>query len=471
MKQLLFTLVILTLVITVLTSGIYADLYHRAPDVLPGTLQEMRTASYWIKQMENPDEVILSLDEIKRRNEAYQKKMRSPDPFKGVSEARMPCPYFYPGLVLYVPDLHSMNPEVVADTVKTRIQLQIDYLKSREWGNIFAVKYSDREIDTFIEELALDQVKDRIFIQGGITVRTSRLRNVASFATLEVGTGDSGSHRWDRWSIGLLKIGRPVTVLHTSRTGENMLVLSDLGYGWIRSENIAFGDRDKIDEFANAEDFVMCTGDRVQFYSDKNCRYSSGWFMMSDRLPIASKSNPRLVKVPVRKINGEFTTEVAWLTEDADVHVGYLSYTRRNIVVTAFRLLDNPYDFTGAWFGRQHETTYRDVFCCFGFNLPYRDALFTFYGDDETVLLPEEEKEVKYKAILKHEPFVTLQSCGRHAQLLLGVYNGEPIVFDQHGYGYEDENGTWLEVMRCSIGTLMLPKYFLDMNVTFLELK
>ncbi|MBT4484467.1 MAG: hypothetical protein HOC71_12415, partial [Candidatus Latescibacteria bacterium] len=72
---------------------------------------------------------------------------------------------------------------------------------------------------------------------------------------------------------------------------------------------------------------------------------------------------------------------------------------------------------------------------------------------------------------LEHEPFITLQSCGGHAQLLLGDYNGTPIVFDQHGYGYEDENGTNVEVRRCTVGDIRLPSYFLTRPVTFLELK
>jgi hypothetical protein len=46
-----------------------------------------------------------------------------------------------------------------------------------------------------------------------------------------------------------------------------------------------------------------------------------------------------------------------------------------------------------------------------------------------------------------------------------------PIVFDQHGYGYKDENGQELEIRRCCIGDMRQPAYFLTRNVTFLELK
>ncbi|MFC1693705.1 SH3 domain-containing protein [Candidatus Latescibacterota bacterium] len=460
------------LVMMVLVSSAWAEFYNRAPDVLPGTLPEMRNPSYWINRAKNSDEVVMSVDEIHRMNEAYRKWVQSPDPFKGVSEERMPeLTYWWPGIVMMVPDLHKLDSRAVADTLRKRIGDEIEYLRSREFGNPLAVRYSDREIDGFEKEMALDRVKDTLSIRDGIAVRTTRLRNVPSFYPIEPGLWENAKTRWELWTVAVLKTGKPVTVLHRSRTGEHVFVLCEVGYGWVSAEDIAFGRAEQIENFVNPEHFVVCTGDRVPFYSDKSCMYASGFFRMGDRLPIDSQREPRKVNVPVRKVTGEFTTETAWLTENADVHVGWLPYTRRNIILTAFKLLDNTYDWTGAWFGRQHETTYRDIFACFGFDLPYHGALFSFYGDDDTVIDPSVGKEEQYRIILQHEPFLTLQGVGTHFQLLIGEYNGEPIVFDQHGYGYSDEDGTELEVRRCCVGDLRMPSYFLKRKIVFLELK
>lgn len=446
------------------------EFFKRAPDVLPGTLPEMRTTAYWTARMEKPDEVILSLDKIQALNRRYMDRMRDPAFFSKVAEDRMPPDYFYPGVALYPADLHRLSSAQLADTVKTHIRYEIDYLWSRNFGNVVGVEYLKRELEAVIAEMGLDNVGNAVEPRDGITVRTSRLRNVPALLPLMVGTNDLGSHRWDRWGIALLKIGSPVTVLHRSASGEFCLVQCAIGYGWLRSDDIAFGDPKEIQAYANPKDFVISTEDRTMFFSTEKCEFAAGFFMMGNRMPLADKNNPRLIVVPVRKTNGQFATETAWLEKDADVHVGYLPYTRRNIVETAFKLLDDPYDWTGAWYGRNHETAYTDVFACFGFELPHRDPLFTFFGDDETVVLPDAGKKEQFRIMLSHEPFVTLQSCGRHAQLFLGEYNGEPIVFDMHGYGY-DENGTRYEVMRCNIGTLMLPEYFLQRNITFLELK
>jgi len=446
------------------------QLFERAPDVLPGTTAEMHDTAFWIARMERPDEVILTLTEIQRRNRAYRERISAPDFFATVPENRRPLPYFYPGAVNYPPDLSTVSCAALADTVVKRIRNEIEYIRYREWGNTFGVKYSRAEIDGIIDEMALGSVIGEIVPRRGLLVRTSRLRNVPALYPRFVACSTSGSHNWDMWSMGVLTIGRPVTILYPSRSGGFLFVLSDIGYGWVASENVAFCSERGIKEFAEPTKFLVCTGDRVLFYDDRDCEISSGYFMMGDRLP-AVGTDGRRVKVPVRKSDGTLGTATAWLRADADVHAGWLPYTRRNIVETAFKLLGNPYDWTGALLGRQHETTYRDIFACFGIVLPLTDPMFTFYGDDDTVLMPTLGRTEQYRVISSHEPFVTLQSCGRHGQIYLGTVNGEPIVFDQHGYGYEDENGVRLEVMRCNIGNMMMPQYFLERPVTFLHLK
>src|ERR1700743_3676199 len=42
--------------------------FLRAPDVLPGTLPEMRTVAYWVAQMQSPDQAILSPARIQQMN-------------------------------------------------------------------------------------------------------------------------------------------------------------------------------------------------------------------------------------------------------------------------------------------------------------------------------------------------------------------------------------------------------------------
>ncbi len=473
MKKTIVTAVFALMLCAVTVVTVQAELYPRAPDVLRGTTPEMRDPQFWIRQMDNPDEVVMSQAQIEAMNKRFWDWINSDDPFAGVPEVRMPkLSNWWPGYLVSTPDLKKLGGKAAADTVRSRIGIAIHHMRKQEYGAINAVEYAPWQLDEFEAEMALDDLGSSVTINDAIVVRTARFRNVPTETPDQMGLRENAKTRWDLWNVGIAKIGMPVQVLHRSKSGEYVYVYSEIGYAWIRTVDIAFSYQAKIDEFTNPDRFVVCTGDRVPFYSDESCTYSAGWFRMGDHLPLADKNSDRKVLVPVRKTNGDFMTETAWLAKDADVSVGYLPYTRKNVVLTAFKLLDNNYDWTGAWFGRQHETTYRDIFSVFGFKLPYWGALFTFFNKNcEDVLLSDVGTEAQYKRILENEPFVTLQSCGGHAQLLLGQKDGVPIVFDQHGYGYEDEDGTFLEVRRCCIGDQRLPSYFLKNKVTFLILK
>jgi len=479
-----------------LSAVVHADLYNRAPDVLPGTIPEMRDPEFWIARMGKPDEVVLSPEVIQQMNENYKRKVSSPDPFRGVSKERMPkLAHWWPGFEMVIPDLSTFTPKEVADTVRVKIQREIDFLRGRPYGNALAVEYADWEIDKFVGEMALDLVGNSIEIKHGIAVTTARLRNIPSFFPMQVGLWENGKTRWDLFSISILKIAKPVTILHSSRSGEYLFVLCGEGYGWVRSVDIAMGTRERVDQFANPENFVVCTDNRVMFYSDESCEYASGYFRMGDRLPLTEDNNTRKISVPVRTSYGALIAGRVWLAEDADVSVGWLPYTRRNIVTTAFKLLDEPFDWTGAWFGRNAEAPYRDIFACFGFELPFHGNLFTHFGNTERVAFPPTGKgadtikksagntiKVDYEAvkdmynkILENEPFLTIQTIGGsgHSQLLLGEYEGEPYVFDCHGYGYTGEDGTEYEIRRCVIENMGMgvPVYALPYPIVFCELK
>lgn len=464
------------------------EFYNRAPDVLPGLSAEMYTAEFWIAKMKEPDAVILVPSQIMEKNESYKKRMEAPDPFAGAEADRKPNPEDlnrWPGRYVSLPKLGTMTPKQIADLVRTEIGKDVDFMRGKysqsmlglkigfkEFGNALGLKYTDWELDRLEKEMARDLITDSPVIREGITVCDARLRIVPSMTPEQVGLMENGKARWDVWNVNLVRIGRPVTVLHHTRSGGYVYVLSDEGFGWIRSEEVAFAPKQEIAKYAGAADFVVATGDRVPFYSDESCAFASGWMRMGDRLPLASKGDPRVILAPVRKTNGAFATEKAWLAKEAEASVGWLPYTRRNVVVTAFRMMWNPYDWSMAWYGRNHETTQRDLFACFGFDLPFNAELFTFYSEvNPQVIRPAEGREAQLKAIMANEPFITIQTCGGgHSQLYLGEHNGEPLVLDTHGYGY-DKDGIRYEIRRLTVGDMSQPEYFLKTNFTFCVLK
>lgn len=446
------------------------DLYLRAPEVVPGTLAEMRDPAYWLTKMESPDKVVLTLEEIRERNKEYHQRMADPSGLdKNMSERFHKEIESRPGLLTSLPDFGLMSRPEISALTQVQIDKGLQYMRSRSFGNILGIEYSSQELDDMENEMSY--MIDRTQSQSGITVMEAQLRIVPSIKPEYIGLSSTGKARWDLWNLDILPIATPVEVLHTSKSGSFLFVLSGRGYGWIPSENIAFGSKSEIKKFVNSENFIVCTGDKVPFYTDSTSTYGSGWFRMGDLLPRANISNSRLVNIPTRQGDGSFQVQEVWLAKDADVSQGYMDYSRKNVVVQAFKLIDNIYDWTGGWYGRNHATVLRDIFNTFGFELPGNGILLSYYPPQSETILPEVGKEAQFNAITSHLPFLTLQVSGSgHSQLYLGDYNEMPIVFDTHGYNYTDDAGNELEIKRFVVGTVLFPDYMLNQPITFIKL-
>jgi hypothetical protein len=447
------------------------SLYLRSPDVLPGVLPEMRNTAYWINRMKQPDERVMTLAEIERMNARFRDKMSHLDALDSTTAQRIRRETSsWPGLVATMPDLNASTPAELSAMVGQEVDKEIQYLRRRPFGDRLGIAYSPGELDATEAELArnaIDPAKERA---TGVLVETARLRIIPAIRPEYMGLTQSGKSRWDMWNLDILPIGSAVQVLHRSRSGGFLFVLSARGFGWVESENVALGSKATISKFTDATPFMIATGDRVPFYSSSDRKYVSGWLRMGDRLPRGDSD--RRISVPVRRTNGELAVEQAWLAPDADVHAGYLPYTRKNVVVQAFKMLDNIYDWTGAWFGRNDTTVMRDIFGTFGFDLPSNGVLLSLFGDKIETLAAGLDRKEKVARFAAHEPFVTIDNSNSgHSQLYVGEQDGQVFVFDTNGYGYPNEKGETLEIRRWEVGTIDLPNYMLRQDLTLTELR
>lgn len=445
--------------------------FLRAPDVLPGTLPEMRTADFWTSRVENPDEVILPLSGIVEMNAAYRERLKDlPALEHELGTAIERQLRSWTGLVALTPDLESFSAGERTAAIREMVQSQINFLTRRPHGNALAIAYSEDEIGRMQAEMAFDRIGESGRIMYGITVADSRLRIIPTLRPEYVAVGDNSRSRWDMFNLDIIPVSTPVRVIHVSASGGYLMVLTDRGYGWIRSGNIALGEKSAIDAAVPEKDFIVCTGEMVPYYSSSACKVASGWMRMGDRLGYSQEGDRIQVNIPCRNIDGTLRFEKAWLRGDADVSKGFLPYTPRNIMNQAVKLLDFVYDYSGAWFGRNHITMLRDLFSCFGFELPGNGDMLQAYNYSGSIS-PEAGKEAQYKAILSNPPFVTIQVTRGHSQLYIGEYEDVPYVFDTHGYSIPDEEGNEMDIRRGCIYTPEIPNYMLGSEMVFVELR
>ncbi|MEX2601775.1 MAG: hypothetical protein WD355_09015 [Balneolaceae bacterium] len=447
-------------------------LYTRAPDVIPGTTPEMRTPEYWIHSLENAEEVVMAPAQILEMNRRYQQRVLDIQESDSDTGNRVRQQLSgTPGLYAYRPGIHALSPGELAETIREMVDGQIGVLRRRSYANLLGVEYAGHELEALENEMSRNAIPDEIHLKPGITVADTRIRIIPALRPEYVGLMQTGKTRWDVWNLDVLPIASPVQVLHISGSGAHLFVFSDYGFGWVPSEQIAFASQADIDAISGSDRFVVSTGDRVPIYSGTDYNVVSGWMRMGSRLPVSGSGSELTVTVPVRQINGGLEMQSGWLRPDAEVHIGPLPYTRENVIRLGFRMLDNLYDWTGGWYGRNDGTVLRDIFKTFGFEIPANGVLLSIFSENNRVSPADAGREERYQEMTESDPFTTfMASRSGHSLLYMGELDGVPVVFDTHGYGYE-ENGEEIEVRRWSVATLSLPDYLLRQDVTITDIR
>ena len=191
---------------------------------------------------------------------------------------------------------------------------------------------------------------------------------------------------------------------------------------------------------------------------------------MSATAPLVSNDKDMyIVEMPLRKSDGSLGIVNGYVKPDADVHIGYLPYTKRSIINQMFKLLNTPYGWHGQDNKRDCVGTLRVVFrCCGLITGRHMSAASTHRVEfDSSLSIQDKTAEVS-----KIEPVITTASGPGHIVLYLGkARNGKLYFMHQGGWGYKDEDGRNLIVNRVSINVATHSWYSIEKPNVFTTLK
>jgi hypothetical protein len=197
--------------------------------------------------------------------------------------------------------------------------------------------------------------------------------------------------------------------------------------GWIRLDNIAFED---VEKAVSAGEPLVVTGSHVNVYGDKGLRKALAAVPMGDALPLEKEkgdSSPWVVRFPQKNGDG-----VAWvdgyIDSRADVRVGYLPYTKRNVLTQAFKMFGEKYGWGGKDGRRDCSEFVKDIFASMGIRLPRNSHEQASVGVKIAGL--DSGKDIP-KALKNAEPAITLLGLDRHIMLYIGSKGGRPYVIHQ----------------------------------------
>lgn len=401
--------------------------YKQFESSVPNVSEDMLYPEFWIKNTSSADKIIATPEEIAKFNEV------------NVQE------------VAPLVNLENYQESFTKDELTELITGLSSPSSSKRYdsnGNLVGKEY----YDTLIANLNLEGLSDVNNVRYGIAVRRTEMKTFPTYDRLYSSPAD---YNIDRLMETVAYPTEPMIILYTSKDGQWYFAQMYNYLAWIPAKDVAITDKAELFSYVNREPFLVVTASKINAsYNPKNADLSELRFDMGTRLPLATAGevkdafydqNPAgnfVIKVPTRNQEGNLVFDYVLISRSADVSLGYLPYTKANIISQAFKLQGERYGWGGMFNGRDCTAFMMDIFRTMGVELPRNSSeqgkqMVSKYYDMPSTMTLEERKEI----FDKMEPGTGLYMSG-HAMLYLGEYKGEYyMIHDFSGFSALNGNG------------------------------
>ncbi|MBZ2174181.1 SH3 domain-containing protein [Schnuerera sp. xch1] len=335
--------------------------------------------------------------------------------------------------------------------------------------------------DELIKNLNLKNLDTVNEVRYGITVRRTEMRTFPTYDRLYSSPNDYNIDRSMETAVYPIE---PMVILSESTDGEWYFAQIYNYLGWLPAKDVAITDKDTLFNYVNREDFLVVTGRRIHTnYNYLKPQISELQLDMGVRIPLAIEDEIRedfygqnpagnfVVKLPIRNKEGTLEFDYALISRLADINLGYLPYTRENIINQAFKFQGERYGWGGMFNARDCSALMMDIYRTFGVKLPRNAseqgklATGVFHEFSEKMTLDEREKILD-----KLGPGIGLYMDG-HAMLYLGEYKGEYYAIHDFSGFYTEIDGevVYKNVWEVAVTPLSILRLSDDIYKTYLE--
>ena len=398
----------------------------------------MTKASYWADRCENPDKVLIDSEGIEKANQRILDTSGT-----------------------YMNDLLNREETYNATTRKQNLAKAIDdeiknsRLKDSKgnYKNVFLNGEKLNDIEAFCEELKENilaaDTEEEAAVKYGLCTKASELK----MAPVSGFVGFSATDTDEEFTNSRLNVNEPIIIEAVTGDGEFYWGRTTNCSGWIRSDCVAICD--SKEEWKDmwtktGKDILVVTSDSITLapsvYDEAVSKIELSFATVLPLVPedeMTEVVDDRgtwynyVVYVPTRDENGKFVRKMALISMNNNVSIGYLPFTKRNVLEVAFSCLGNRYGW-GGMYGLMDCSLYtRDIYKCFGFelarNTSWQRAMPV--GDIDLEGMSDEEKR---EAIDTCEPGTLLMFSG-HITMYIGSVNGKQYVISDTGSMAETE--------------------------------
>ncbi|MFC1692414.1 SH3 domain-containing protein [Candidatus Latescibacterota bacterium] len=405
MKKLLFLAVFVSMVLygcAIFKPPVYTGPFLvPAEGPVPGVPADVEYADYWIRTSLNPDNVILTPDEIEEFN--------NKNPQDGT----------------YIMNIPDMPDEIDGSTIREYIAENARYLIDVSFFVTADIPLERVERHRIAALMDTANVPDVIPVRFGVMLRRTMGKTWPTTIPFMIEPGDN---EFDQGVISSIDMGEPVALLHTSWDNQWSYVRTYGFAGWIPSDTAAFGDRQTVKELTDRTTPLVAVGHRVSVYGSPESGAATGSIQMGSYLPLRTAGTVYCeVLIPGRGENNELVAKKGYVRRSSNISLGFLPYTLRNVYRQCFALYGRRYGWGGMFGERDCSRFCMDVFRCFGFRLP-RNSSKQAQASHCVLPLEDYDRESRLE-ILKSTPGgITLLGMPGHIMIYLGNILGKPYA-------------------------------------------
>lgn len=406
-------------------------LAREAPAALPvppsgviGVDDTMLTPGFWIARQQDPDRIILSPAEIAAGN------------------AR----------VLHEdPSMHDLRA-LPATLAKAQVAGWIEALSKRPHHPLYDVDGKPvpaATLDKLVDALALDAIPASQPTRYGLVVHRAALR---TFPTDLRVFGHRGDTDIDRFQETAEFPGTPVAIVHASRDGQWLFVLSPRYAAWVRREFVAAGSAAEVFGYVDRKPYRVIAAASVRtVYTPQRPEVSQLQLDMGTRVPLAADwpaDRPvngqtayaaHVLELPYRQADGTLAFTPALLQKNADSVSDYLPLTPANLIRQAFKFLGERYGWGHAYDGRDCSGFVSDVYRSMGVDLPRNTSQQAVSPALQHRAFTAADDHAARMAAVRQLQVGDLVYIPGHVMMVLGWYQDQPwVIHDTGGISYRD---------------------------------
>jgi len=379
----------------------------------------MNSASFWMNDIIDARDIILSIDEIKK---------------------------FNTNLKLKITSLYDLDKE--EDTISSKIL--IEHIQSYELsmkdmydsnGELLPQVYFKK----IISNANLEGIKDYTKIKYGMSIRKTSVRSFPVENEVFSSIEHSKINNFDRFQETGCFPCEPLLILHQSSDKKWYFVNLYNYFGWVKTDDVALAHcKEQIFDYANNKDFLMVIGKEATLtINEKDSSPITIKCGMGTRLCCLNYAESNLienyiVKFPSRSSHGKLFFKTGIISNNEDTIKGNLSYTRYNIINQALKFIGTPYDWGDKFSGKDCSSFILTIFKCFGFLLPRNadEQENSFLNAANSIVFKKDDiLNNRYSKMDKLKSGAVIFMQG-HVMMYLGKYKGTHyMVHSFSGYG------------------------------------